>query len=271
MTSHVAQSARRTAHSGLLEAITRIGFVGYGLFHLAITWLAIQIAIHRSSGEASQTGAFRLLERQPAGHGLLVVIAIGLGAMALWQLLLAAVGHTQYAAGRRTAERLASVGRVVVYGFLLWTDVRVLNGSAGSASSSQQSATAGMLGHTGGRWLVALAGLAIIGIGIGLAIYGGQKAFRSKLALGSARPAVRTAVVRLGQVGYIAKGVAFGIVGGLLLDAALSDQASRSRGLDGALRMLAEQPFGIALLIVIAIGFASSGIYCFAQSRYRKI
>jgi len=271
MTTEVAQGARRTAHSGLLEAITRIGFIGYGLFHLAIMWLAIQIAMHRSGSEADQVGAFQLLQRQPAGHALLVIIAIGLGAMALWQLLTAAVGHTQYSGRRRVFERLASLGRVIVYGFLLWTDIRVLSGSAGSASSSQQSATAGMLGHAGGRWLVALAGLVVIGIGIGLAIYGGKKAFRSKLALGSARPAVRKTVVRLGQVGYIAKGLAFGIVGGLLFDAAISDQASRARGLDGALRTLAGHGFGTVLLIIIAIGFAAFGIYCFAQSRYRKI
>jgi hypothetical protein len=57
----------------------------------------------------------------------------------------------------------------------------------------------------------------------------------------------------------------------LLFDAAISDQAARSKGLDGALRTLASQPLGTALLVIVAVGFAAFGVYCFAQSRYRKI
>jgi hypothetical protein len=119
--------------------------------------------------------------------------------------------------------------------------------------------------------LVALAGVLVFAIGVGLMIYGAKRSFESKLNLASARRSVRQTVVRLGQVGYIAKGVAFGIVGALLFDAAISDQAARSRGLDGALRTLAGQPFGTALLVIVAIGFIAFGIYCFAQSRYRRI
>jgi hypothetical protein len=76
---------------------------------------------------------------------------------------------------------------------------------------------------------------------------------------------------RLGQVGYVAKGVAFTIVGLLLLDAALTHNPAKSRGLDAALRALAHQPFGVFLLIAVGIGFAAFGLYCFIQSRYRKV
>jgi hypothetical protein len=270
-TATVRGGARRTAHSGVLEALTRIGFVGYGLLHLAIAWLALQVAVHHSGTTADQTGAFQLLDKQPAGHALLIVIAVGLGAMALWQLLLAAVGHTAYTGRRRTLERIASLARVVVYAFLLWTDVRVLQGTATNGSSSQEHATAGILAHPAGQWLVALGGVVVFAIGVGMAIYGAKRSFESKLNLASARRPIRMTVVRLGQVGYIAKGVAFAVVGALLFDAAISDQAARSRGLDGAIRTLAGQPFGTALLVIIAIGFIAFGVYCFAQSRYRKI
>ncbi len=41
----VAHSARRTARqvagSNALETLTRVGFVGYGLLHLAVAWLAV--------------------------------------------------------------------------------------------------------------------------------------------------------------------------------------------------------------------------------------
>jgi transposase len=124
MTS-IAHSARRTAvkarNSGLLEALTRAGFVGYGLLHLAVGWLALQIAFGRADQEGSQSGAFQLLAHQPLGRPLLVVVAVGLLAMAVWQALEAAVGHHDQTGGRRVAERVFSAARTVVYALLAWT------------------------------------------------------------------------------------------------------------------------------------------------------
>jgi Domain of Unknown Function (DUF1206) len=270
-TATVRGAASRTTHSGWFEVLTKVGFIGYGLLHLALAWLAVQIAVSHSTTHADQVGAFQLLQKQPTGRVLLVIIAVGLGAMALWQLVLAATGHHEYTGKRRAFERIASLSRVVVYVFLLWTDVKVINGTAKPSSASQQKATVGVLAHSWGPALVGFAGVLVFAIGVGMVVYGFKKAFASKLALRSARPATRKSVLNLGRVGYVAKGIAFAIVGALLFDAAVSDSASRSKGLDGALRTLAGEPFGAFLLIVVAIGFAAFGIYCFAQSKYRKI
>jgi hypothetical protein len=104
-----------------------------------------------------------------------------------------------------------------------------------------------------------------------MAIYGYKKAFEKRLRTSQMTGRTRRTAVRLGQTGYFAKGAAFAIVGVLLADAALTNDASKSRGLDAALRTLAEQPFGTLLLIVVAAGFASFGVYCFYQARYRKV
>jgi Domain of Unknown Function (DUF1206) len=136
---------------------------------------------------------------------------------------------------------------------------------------SQQHATAGMLAHPAGRWLVGLAGLIVLGIGIGLAVYGARRSFQKNLNTGQMTPSIRQGITRLGQVGYIAKGVAFAIVGVLLFDAAIADTATRSRGLDGALRTLAQQSYGGVLLDVVAVGLAAFGVYCFFQAKYRKV
>ena len=83
-------------------------------------------------------------------------------------------------------------------------------------------------------------------------------------------PRLEPAIAWLGQIGYIAKGIAFGIVGLLLFDAAVTHNPAKSRGLDAALRALIAQPLGKWLLIFVAIGFVAFGIYCFFQVRYRK-
>lgn len=271
MTGTASRSASRASHSILLEIVTRAGFVGYGLLHLAIAWLALQIGLGHATGKADQTGAFQLLQQQPAGRVLLIAIAVGLIAMALWQLLLAAVGHQQETGRGRTIQRLISGARTVIYAYLAYTAIQVLSGSSASSSGSQQHATAGMLAHPAGRWLVGLAGLIVLGIGIGLAVYGARRSFQKNLNTGQMTPSIRQGVTRLGQVGYIAKGVAFAIVGVLLGDAAIADTATRSRGLDGALRTLAQQSYGGVLLDVVAVGLAAFGVYCFFQAKYRKV
>ncbi len=274
MTS-IAQAARGTAgkarNSSLLEALTRGGFVGYGLLHLAVAWLALQIAFGRAGEEGSQSGAFQLLAHQPLGRPLLVVVAVGLLAMAVWQLLDAAVGHHDETGARRTAERIFSAARTVVYAALAWTAWRVQSGTPTSSASQQRQATAGVLAHPAGRVLVVLGALVVLGIGIGMVVYGARRMFERRLKTGRMSYPTRRLVVGLGRLGYIAKGVAFGIVGLLVFTAAVRKDAARSTGLDGALHTLAGKPYGQVLLVAIAIGFAAFGVYCFFQTRYRKV
>ena len=80
-----------------------------------------------------------------------------------------------------------------------------------------------------------------------------------------------TWAVRAGRTGYIAKGFALVIVGFFFLVAAWEADPEQAQGLDGALKTLKEQPFGPALLTLVAIGIAAYGIYSFARSRYGRV
>jgi hypothetical protein len=269
--SSARRTARRAARSSALEVLTRVGFVGYGLLHLAVAWLAVQIALGHPTGEGDQAGAFRYLADQPFGRFLLVVIIIGLAAMAVWQLLEAAIGHLAERGFSRTAERVASAARAVIYAALALTAYRVVAGTPTSNAEQTQNATAGIMAGPAGLWLVGLIGVVVVAVGVGMVIYGARKKFEKRLLLSRMSGTSRRTAVRLGQVGYIAKGVAFGIVGVLLFQAATSQNPAKSRGLDAALRLLVEQPYGRFLLMLVALGFAAFGVYCFFQSRYRKV
>jgi Domain of Unknown Function (DUF1206) len=59
----------------------------------------------------------------------------------------------------------------------------------------------------------------------------------------------------------VTRGIAFTIVGLLLLDAAITHNPAKSRGLDAALRALAQQPYGVFLLIAVGVGFAAFEMY----------
>ena len=78
-------------------------------------------------------------------------------------------------------------------------------------------------------------------------------------------------MLRLGHVGYIAKGLALGVVGCLLTYATLTFDRQQAQGLDGALQTILAQPFGRFLLTAVAIGFVAFGLFAILQSRYRRV
>ena len=96
------------------------------------------------------------------------------------------------------------------------------------------------------------------------------KSFSEQIDTSSMSPGARQGVVRLGQVGYIAKGVALGVVGGLLSYATLTADPQK-QGLDGALQTILAQPFGRFLLTAVALGFVAFGLFAILQSRYRRM
>ncbi len=78
-------------------------------------------------------------------------------------------------------------------------------------------------------------------------------------------------MVRLGRLGYVAKGVALGIVGVLFLVAAATHDPGKAGGLDAALRALLGVPAGGVFVSLVALGFACFGVYSFARARYAKV
>jgi hypothetical protein len=269
--SDVAATARRAKRSRSLELLTRVGFVGFGVTHLLVAWLAIQIAFGRTPASGDQYGAFQIVAGQPFGKWLLIVVAVGLVAMAIWQALEAAVGHRGDRGKERIAERIASVGRFGFYTFLAYTAYKVISGSGKTSTGQQQQAASSILDEAGGRWLIGLIGVAVLAVSVGLIWYGLVKRFEKHLKSGEMPADVHKTVRWLGVFGYAAKGVAYGTLGVLLIGAAATHDPGKSRGLDAALRTLVDRSWGDVLLLVVAAGIGAYGLFALAQARYRKV
>jgi hypothetical protein len=270
-TQNVRSSASRAANSKPLEYLARGGFIAYGVIHLLFAWLALQVALGDSSGETDQGGALQTIAAQTGGKFAVILIIIGMVALAVWQAFEAAIGESGPQDKEAIAERIVSGCRAVLYLYFAYLGYKVVNGASKSQADSQESATSSLLGNTGGRWLVGLIGVVVVGIGVGLVIYGVTKKFEKHLNTGQMDPSVHRTVRRLGVAGYSAKGVAYSIVGGLIVSAAVTYDAEKARGLDGALKALASQSYGPWLLGLIALGIAAFGVYCFFQAKYRKV
>jgi Domain of Unknown Function (DUF1206) len=271
MTGGVRVAASRAADNPLLEALARAGFVGYGITHLLLAWLALQVAFGQPAGASDQGGALHTLAGQPFGRILVVAIGIGLAAMAVWQALEAAVGHRADRGGERTAERIGSAGRTLMYAWLAWTAFQVVTAAKASSASQQQAKSAQLMGSQGGRWLVGAIGVGLVALGLGMIVYGMIRRFEKHLYVHRMSARTRRAARLLGVTGYTAKGLAYGIAGGLLVSAAVTYDPSKARGIDAALHALSQQPYGGLLLTLVAFGLAAFGIFCLVQARYRKV
>jgi hypothetical protein len=86
-----------------------IGLISYGLLHLLVAWIAIQLVLWER-GDASSEGALSELGKQPLGGVLLWVMAIGLFTLTLWQGLEATIGRNQPGRDSRIRRRLMSAG-----------------------------------------------------------------------------------------------------------------------------------------------------------------
>jgi len=268
MTGHTGEQAR---HSELLKHGARVGLVAYGVVHLVVAWIALQVA-WSGGGDASSGGALKKLAEQPFGRTMLWITVVGLVALLLWQLATAIWGYTSEDGAKRIRKRLSAAGRVVVYGALAYSAFKIASGSGGGggSDSKEEGLTADLLGAPAGRVLVAAVAIAIIAVGAAQIRRGVTDAFTHDLQTGATTGDKAPAVLAVGRLGYVAKGIAIGVVGVLFGWAALSYDPDKAGGLDDALKTVRDQPFGPYLLTFVALGLAAFGLFCFAWAKYAR-
>jgi hypothetical protein len=151
----VGDKAEQVGDSKSLEVLARVGLIAYGLVHLLIGWSALRIAWGGSAGgSADSSGALTTLADQPFGRALLWAVAVGLVALALWQLSASIWGYRQSEGVSRVWNKGVSAAQAVVYAALGASAGSVALGSGSSSSQSQQRATSGVLGWPGGQVIV---------------------------------------------------------------------------------------------------------------------
>src|SRR3712207_2446704 len=120
-------TASRAANSKPLEYLARGGFIAYGVIHLLFAWLIMQVALGDASGETDQSGALQTIGEQSGGKFLLILIIIGMVAMAIWQAFEAAIGESGPQGAGAKAERVVSACRAVLYGYFAYLAYKVVS------------------------------------------------------------------------------------------------------------------------------------------------
>jgi hypothetical protein len=267
----VAAKSRRAGQSPWVERLGRTGLVAQGVLYGVIAILAARVALGARDESPDRHGALREIAQQPFGKALLVVLALGFAAHALWRLAEAALDRDNEGIGPKgLAKRVANLGRAGWYGALCALTVAKIGG-AGDSGGHEKKTTGGVLALPLGRWIVLAVGLGFLGA----AVFNGYRAvtckFEKKLKKDEMNEAEEAGATGLGIVGFLARGIIFGLVGAFLVKAAWEYDPKEARGLDGALLEVAQQPYGELLLGAVSVGLMAFALYCFVQARYRRI
>jgi Domain of Unknown Function (DUF1206) len=263
--------------SGWYAWLARGGLVAKGISFGIVGVLAIKLASGHGGKATSRQGALQTLAQHSFGKALLVLLVIGFAAYALWRFVQAVAEKDEQGdekgEAKKWGKRAGYVGRGVIYAGLTASTIKILAGSGQQQSQNEKahSTTATVLGWPGGRWLIGLIGIAIIGAGLWNLYRGLTRKFEKKWRTGEMSKTERTWGGRAGAAGHVARFVVFGLIGVFVTKAAIEYDPKDAIGLDGALQKLVQATYGPYLLGLTAFGLVCYGVYCLIDARYRDV
>ena len=261
------KAARGVTTSPLMETLMRLGYVARGLVYGMIGVLAFQVALGVGGALADPQGAIVALGKTPLGGALLYGVLVGLIGYALWGVIRAVFDPLHKGADPKgIVERVGYAVSGLSYMLLAFATYGLITGGASAARNGAQAAqtqqtTASILSKSWGPWVVGIAAVILIGVGLSQVFQGLRPDFERQFQPYALSSNQRKWIDRLGRFGTAARGVVFTLVGMFLFLAAFHHDPSQAKGIDGVLAVLLHQPYGAWLLGVIALGLIAFGIY----------
>jgi hypothetical protein len=256
-----------------MPVLGRVGLVAKGASYALVAFLALQVALGEGGRATSRSGALATIAGHSWGKLLLVAMAIGFAAYALWRLAETIWPPGDDGSWKQSAKRLGTLGRAAIYAGLTYSALKIAFGSGGQESQNAKAhhATAQVLSWQNGRWIVGVAGAVVIVVGLYNAYRGLGKKFTKRWDTSQMSATVRRWSERIGLVGLLARSVVFCLIGAFVIKAALEYDPREAIGLDGALQKLANQTYGSWLLGFTAAGLLMYAAFCLMEARYREL
>ena len=253
---------------GWVQALMSAGYAARGAIYIIMGILALQLALGRRKGETDQAGALAEIGNKSFGKTLLIAMAVGFLAYALWHLLAAAL-NLQCEDSKHRALRVI---RFFLYSAFAWSTLQfALNAEQQGGDKKSRDFTKRIFEWPAGRWLVAALGLVFLGMAAYSARQASGDRYKQDLKTWEMSGRDHTIIETIARVGLYARMFVFGLIGLFLLQAAWTHDAKKAKGIDDSLRTVAQAPFGKVALGALAIGLAAFGLYSLIEARYRKV
>ncbi len=247
-----------------VSSVARAGYGAKAVVYVLVGWLAAKAAFGAGGRTTDAQGALLELDDSPLQMTLLALVALGLACYGIWRWLSAFLdAENEGKDAKGLATRAGYFASGAVHFGLCVAAARLLLGDGGGEGEGEAAGwTARLMAQPFGRWLVGAAGAAVGVGGIGQWITAFKGSYRRKFELDGIATRKRGWIDRIAKAGLGARGVVFLMIGFFLVQAALQADPDEAKGMAGAFREMATQPYGPWLLGLTAIGFVCYGIYC---------
>jgi hypothetical protein len=273
MANGAVRAGKQAGRSETARKVVLFGWAAKGVVYLTLAYLVLQMAFGSAPQDASTTGALQFLASKTPGKVALVVLGLGLLAYAVGRILEVT---TLAGPGIETKDKVQAGVLALIYTALAITAFGVVGiggsgGGGGGGGGKEQQGSAFLLGLPGGRWLVGLLGLAVIGFGAYQAYKGIQQEFLPTLRTGEMPQGLRDATGKIGTAAYVTKGAILALLGYFFISSAVQYDPQEAKGLDAALQEVAQESWGTVVLSLVALGLLAYAAFCFLESRYRRV
>lgn len=260
---------------GWVAPAARAGYLTKGVLYVLVGVLALQTVLGApGEGELGGPGAaVDTIGEQPFGKVLLTLVGIGLFAYAAWRLVQAILDPEGSArdGSKAIAKRIGWAISGVIHASLGVAALQIAMGERASADRGAQSWIGEVLGMPAGDAILVTAGAAVVLFALYEIYRAWTTDFTRQLQITRMSPTERRWAIRSGRFGLFARGVVFLIIGSGIIQAALGAAPGEAKDIGGALREIAGQPSGAALLTVVALGLLAYGVFQVVEAKYRRI
>ncbi|MGM0855060.1 MAG: DUF1206 domain-containing protein [Bacillota bacterium] len=255
-----------------IRGFARIGYISRGIVYMLIGALSVMAALGVGGSTSDSSGAFSAVASKPFGEVLLWILGFGLIGIVLWRLI-QVVKDPEHVKndGKSLFRRLANLISGIAYGSLTYNAFAIATHAKSSGSGSKQTLSAKLLSQPFGQWIIGIVGLIIIGY----AVYEVHKAYTEKYTNKFKRHEMSEKEWELGRktgkLGLYSRGTVFLLIGYFFIQTAITADPDKTKGLDGALSKIAQQPYGQWLLGLIAVGLFLYGVFQILKGKNRHM
>lgn len=247
--------------------VMRAGYSARGLVYLILGGLTMSAAFWGGATEGTK-GALEALRSAPFGQIILWLVALGFACYGVWRLIAAYFDLENRGEEQEGVfQRLALVVTGLIHIALGVGMATLALGAGGGSGGGASDWTAKVLQMPGGKWIVGIAALGVLGAGLHYMLKGWKKKYKRYIR----NTGTTQTLEPLLRWGFVSYGIVLFIVGTFLIFAAVNSDPSSAMGAGGALVYIRGLTGGRVLLGVIALGILGFGVENFVEAAYRIV